>query len=66
MAYQRKLDKAALIKDIELYPDAYQRERTARFGASKKAIWQALKNVGIRCKKTWRHPKADETSRIRF
>lgn len=48
---RRKLDKAALVKDVERYPEAYQRERAARFGVSKATIWQALKNVGISCKK---------------
>lgn len=48
---RRKLDKAALVNDVERYPDAYQRERAARFGVSKNAIWQALKNLGISCKK---------------
>ena len=57
MSRRRKLDKTALIKDVELYPDAYQRERAARFGASTKAIWQALKNVGISCKKRDAIPK---------
>lgn len=46
-----KIDKEALIKDVELYPDAYQRERAARFGVCRKAIWQALKKLGITCKK---------------
>ncbi|ATW30787.1 hypothetical protein BJP41_09900 (plasmid) [Candidatus Williamhamiltonella defendens] len=48
---RRKIDKEALIKDVEDYPDAYQRERAARFGVSPKAIWQALKRWGLTYKK---------------
>ncbi|WP_238334441.1 IS630 transposase-related protein, partial [Arsenophonus endosymbiont of Bemisia tabaci] len=40
---QRKIDKSELIKDVEQYPDAYQKERAERFGVCQKAIWQALK-----------------------
>ncbi|WP_074167973.1 IS630 transposase-related protein [Candidatus Arsenophonus triatominarum] len=29
---KRKLDKNALAKDVEQYPDAYQKERAERFG----------------------------------
>ncbi|WP_216824507.1 IS630 transposase-related protein, partial [Candidatus Fukatsuia symbiotica] len=39
---RRKLDKVALAKDVARYPDAYQRERAARFQVCQKAIWQAL------------------------
>ncbi len=49
---RRKLDKEALAKDVELYLDAYQRERAARFGVCQKTIWQALKNLGVTYKKT--------------
>lgn len=46
-----KIDKAALIQDVEDYPDAYQYERAARFGVCPKAIWQALKKLGVTSKK---------------
>jgi len=36
---QRKIDKAALLKDVERYPDAYPHERAKRFGVCTKAIW---------------------------
>ncbi|ASV34471.1 transposase [Candidatus Hamiltonella defensa] len=36
---RRKIDKEAFIKEVEQYPDAYQRERAARFGVYPKAIW---------------------------
>ncbi|WP_430358001.1 IS630 transposase-related protein [Symbiopectobacterium sp. RP] len=49
---QRKSDKSELIKDVEPYPDAYQKERAERFGVCQKAIWQALKKLGLTYKKT--------------
>ncbi|MGG2143410.1 IS630 transposase-related protein [Symbiopectobacterium sp. RP] len=36
---QRKSDKSELIKDVEPYPDAYQKERAERFGVCQKAIF---------------------------
>ncbi|MGG2141518.1 IS630 transposase-related protein [Symbiopectobacterium sp. RP] len=36
-----------MIKDVEPYPDAYQKERAERFGVCQKAIWQALKKLGL-------------------
>ncbi|WP_440864812.1 IS630 transposase-related protein [Symbiopectobacterium purcellii] len=48
---QRKIDKSELIKDVEQYPDAYQKERAERFGVCQKAIWQALKKLGLTYKK---------------
>ncbi|WP_440864958.1 IS630 family transposase [Symbiopectobacterium purcellii] len=63
---QRKIDKSELIKDVEQYPDAYQKERAERFGVCQKAIWQALKKLGLTYKKTLRHPKADENARQGF
>ncbi|MGG2141841.1 IS630 family transposase [Symbiopectobacterium sp. RP] len=63
---QRKSDKSELIKDVEPYPDAYQKERAERFGVCQKAIWQALKKLGLTYKKTLRHPKADESAQQAF
>ncbi|MGG2141506.1 IS630 transposase-related protein [Symbiopectobacterium sp. RP] len=63
---QRKSDKSELIKDVEPYPDAYQKERAERFGVCQKAIWHALKKLGLTYKKTLRHPKADESARQAF
>ncbi|CAA2929498.1 hypothetical protein ARSQ2_00590 [Arsenophonus endosymbiont of Bemisia tabaci Q2] len=40
-----------MIKDVEQYPDAYQKERAERFGICQKAIWQALKKIGLTYKK---------------
>ena len=48
---RRKIDKEALLRDVELYPDAYQHERAERFGVCRKAIWSALKKLGISYKK---------------
>ena|SRR5690349_4368778 len=47
----RKIDKAALIQDMKDFPEAYQYERAARFGVCPKAIWQALKKLGVTYKK---------------
>ncbi|MGG2141794.1 IS630 transposase-related protein [Symbiopectobacterium sp. RP] len=63
---QRKSDKSEWIKDVEPYPDAYQKERAERFGVCQKAIWPALKKLGLTYKKTLRHPKADESARQAF
>ena len=51
MTRQRKIDKSALLLDVQKYPDAYIRERAKRFNVSNKAIWQALKKLGISYKK---------------
>ncbi|MGG2142499.1 IS630 transposase-related protein [Symbiopectobacterium sp. RP] len=48
---QRKSDKSELIKDVEPYPDAYQKERAERFGVCQKAILPALKKLGLTYKK---------------
>ncbi|MDP8034611.1 IS630 transposase-related protein [Pasteurella atlantica] len=46
-----KIDMDALLKDVELYPDAYQYERAERFGVTQRAIGFALKRLGISYKK---------------
>ncbi|MDP8052882.1 IS630 transposase-related protein [Pasteurella atlantica] len=46
-----KIDMDALLKDVELYPDAYQYERAERFGVTQRAIGFALKRLGISHKK---------------
>ncbi|WP_063657880.1 IS630 transposase-related protein [Candidatus Arsenophonus triatominarum] len=50
---KRKINKFPLKKDVERYPDAYQKqkERAVRFGVCQKAIWQALKNYLLPIKK---------------
>lgn len=55
---QRKIDKSDLIKDVEQYPDAYQKERAGRFGVCQKAIWQALKKMGLTYKKNSTSPQS--------
>ncbi|CAA2929772.1 hypothetical protein ARSQ2_00877 [Arsenophonus endosymbiont of Bemisia tabaci Q2] len=55
-----------MIKDVEQYPDAYQKERAERFGVCQKAIWQAFKKWDCPIQKTLRHPKADENTRQTF
>ena len=46
-----KIDREALKKDIETYPDAYQYERAARLCVSKSGIFYALKRMGVTVKK---------------
>ncbi|ASV33319.1 hypothetical protein CJJ18_03745 [Candidatus Williamhamiltonella defendens] len=58
---RRKIDK-----DERQYPDAYQRERAARFGLRQKSICQALKRWRLTYKKMRGHPKADEKTRHLF
>jgi transposase len=55
---QRKLDKPALLDDVKREPHAYHYERAARFGVSPKAIWQALKKLGVTYKKKPASPQS--------
>ena len=48
----RKIDLDKLVKDVETYPDAYQYERAVRFDVTPKAIWQALRKLGVTYKKS--------------
>lgn len=57
-----KIDLDALARDVRDHPDAYQHERAARFGVSRKAIWQALRKLGVTHKKS---PAAPEGGRRR-
>ena len=52
-----KIDLAALMQDVRDHPDAYQHERAARFGVTQKAIWQALKRLGVTHKKSHAAPQ---------
>ncbi|AYB48951.1 hypothetical protein CJJ19_00515 [Candidatus Williamhamiltonella defendens] len=45
------------MKDVQQYPDAYQRERAARFGLCQKSICQASKRWRLTYKKMRGHPK---------
>ena len=56
----RKIDPVLLSRDVEAYPDAYQSERSERFGVSCKAIWQALRRLGVTYKKS---PEASKGER---
>ena len=46
-----KIDREALKRDVEQYPDAYQFERGARLGVSEYCVWYALKQLNITYKK---------------
>jgi len=48
----RKIDLDKLAKDVDKYPDAYQYERAERFDVTPKAIWQALRKLGVTYKKS--------------
>jgi transposase len=62
-----KIHDDELLRDVEMYPDAYLRERAERLNASKSGIHDALKRLGIsHKKKTFSHPKADENKRQEF
>lgn len=47
----RKIDKLALAKHVQDYPDLYLRERAAHFGVHLSAIGHALSKLNIRKKK---------------
>jgi len=47
----RKLDPEELAQDVREHPDACQHERARKFGVSPKAIWQALRKLGVTYKK---------------
>jgi transposase len=57
-----KIDLAALAQDVRDDPDAFQHERAARFGVTQKAIWKALRKLGVTHKK---NPHASEGERRR-
>lgn len=57
-----KIDLAALAQDVCNEPDAFQHERAARFGVTPKAIWQALRKLGVTHKKS---PHASKGERRR-
>ncbi len=46
-----KINQAALILDVETYPDASQHERAQRMGVSARGICDALKRAGFSYKK---------------
>lgn len=48
----RKIDKAALAKHVEEYPDLYLRERAAHFGVHLSSVGHALSKLNIRKKKS--------------
>jgi len=48
----RKIDKAALARHVEKYPDLYLRERAEHFGVRISSMHTALKAMGYRKKKS--------------
>jgi transposase len=49
---KRKIDLVRLREDVRDDPDAYQYERAARFDVTPKAIWKALRELGVTYKKS--------------
>ena len=47
-----KIDLEKLAQDVLDHPDDYQYERAVRFGVTPKAIWQALRKLGVTYKKS--------------
>ena len=47
-----KIDLKKLAQDVLDYPDAYQYERAFHFNVTPKAIWQALRKLGVTYKKS--------------
>jgi transposase len=54
----RKIDLARLREDVCDYPDAYQYERAGRFDVTPKAIWKALRELGVTYKKSAKTSKS--------
>lgn len=48
----RKIDKAALARHVEDYPDLYLRERAAHFNVQISSMHSALRTLGYRKKKS--------------
>ena len=62
----RKIDLDALRADVCAYPDAYQYERAARFGVCPKAIWQALRKLGVTYKKSAQTSKSGRRQTVQL
>ncbi len=58
-----KINRAALLLEVETYPDASQYERAQRMGVSARGICDALKRAGFSYKKTFYHPKLEKISK---
>lgn len=61
-----KIDYEALKRDIHDHPDFFSYERALKLGVSASGIRYAIKCLGISCKKTLNHPKADCVKRSMF
>jgi Transposase len=42
-----QIDIVALVREVEMYPEAYQSERAVRLGVSQRGIGKALKRLGV-------------------
>lgn len=53
----RTINMEALKKDVDLYPDAYLKERAERFNVTYNGIWRALKRLNVSYKKNTSAPQ---------
>jgi len=60
----RVIDMEALKKDVELYPDAFLKERAARFNVTCNGIWRALKRLNVTYKKNTSAPQSGSRKKI--
>ena len=49
---QRKIDKEALRRHVQLYPDALLRERAELFGVRINAVWSMMRKMNLTHKKS--------------
>ncbi|GFN46158.1 IS630 transposase-related protein [Candidatus Regiella insecticola] len=61
-----KIDREVLTQDVATYPDAYQFERAQRLGVSARGIGDALKRLGLTCKKNAAASQSQGTSQRGF
>jgi transposase len=55
--HKSKIDKEKLLEDVNVYPDAYQKERALRLGVSESCVCITLKKLKISYKKNTKAPK---------
>ncbi len=61
-----RIDMAALARDVETYPDAYQYERAKRLGVSERGIGHALRRMGVTYKKAYNIQRRTPTDGVIF
>ena len=61
-----KIDMEALKRDVELYPDAYLKERAERLKVSHNCVWHALKRLNVTYKKNPKSPQGGPRKTLCF